>query len=143
MNLKTKIILILSLFLVGVITLGYFQAIPNTDERSSIPRIEVLPTYFDFGKIKFGDTVTYSFKVKNIGENVLEIKRVATSCACTTANILKTQLEPGQETELTISYDSDAMPLHGSGREERIIWVRSNDPQNPQVEVKIYATVIK
>jgi hypothetical protein len=33
------------------------------------------------------------------------------------------------------------MALHGSGREERIIYVRSNDSANPQVEVRIYATV--
>ena len=126
----------------GLAVFGYFKAIPEIENQTGdFPKIEITPKIFDFGEINYGNVVSYGFKVKNSGEGVLEIKRVATSCACTTAKIAKEKIEPGEEVELLVTYDSDAMPLHGSGREERIIYLRSNDPANPQVEVRIYANV--
>lgn len=100
-----------------------------------------MPKSYDFGDISYDQVVKYNFKVKNLGKGVLEIKRVATSCPCATAKIAKEKIEPGEEVELLVTYDSGAMPLHGSGREERIIYLRTNDPINPQTEVRIYATV--
>jgi len=139
---KIGFVLILGFIVLTIAVLGYFKAIPGTNDREGdFPRIEIGPDVFDFGEISYGDVVSYSFRVKNSGQETLEIRRVATSCACTTARISQDRLEPGEEAELLVSYDSAAMALHGSGREERIIYVRSNDPVNPQVEVTIYATV--
>ncbi len=142
MKSKIKFILFLGIIVFGLAVLGYFKAVPgignNVDE---IPRIEILPEFYDFGEIATNDIVSHNFVVKNSGEKPLEIKRVATSCACATAQIAKNVIESGQEAELLVTYDSGLMPLHGSGREERIIYLRSNDPINPQIEVKIYATV--
>ena len=86
--------------------------------------------------------VEYIFKVKNTGNEALEIKKVATSCACTTAKIDKEKINPGKETNLLVVYNTGAMSgSHAKGEQERIIYVRSNDSVNPQVEVMIYADV--
>jgi hypothetical protein len=139
---KLKLGLILGIIVLGMAIAGYLAAVPGMENREGdFPKIEISPGSFDFGEIDYGDVVSYGFKVKNSGQETLEIRRVATSCACTTARILQNRLEPGEEVELLVSYDSAAMALHGSGREERIIYVRSNDSANPQVEVRIYATV--
>lgn len=138
---KPKVFLILGLIILGIAGFGYFKAIPGIENQAVGPKIEITPKVYDFGEINYGDIVNYGFKVKNLGEAVLEIKRVATSCPCATAKITKERIEPGEEVELQVTYDSGAMPLHGSGREERIIYLRSNDPVNPQVEVMIYALV--
>jgi hypothetical protein len=139
---KLKLSLILGIIVLGMAIAGYFTAVPGMENREGdFPKIEISPGFFDFGEIRYGDVVSYGFKVKNSGQETLEIRRVATSCACTTARISQDKLEPGEEAELLVSYDSAAMALHGSGREERIIYVRSNDSANPQVEVRIYATV--
>ena len=139
---KLKLGLILGIIILGIVIAGYFAAVPGIgDGEGNFPKIKISPGSFDFGEINYGDIVSYGFKVKNSGQETLEIRRVATSCACTTARISQDKLEPGEEAELLVSYDSAAMALHGSGREERIIYVRSNDSANPQVEVRIYATV--
>lgn len=137
-----KFFLILVLIILGLAVYGYFKAVPGTDDRvGGYPQIEITPKVFDFGEINFGDVVNYDFKVKNSGDEILEIKRVATSCPCATAKIAKEKIEPREEVELLVTYDSGAMGLHGKGKQERIIYVKSNDPVNPQVEVVIYANV--
>lgn len=142
METKVKFFLILGLIILGFAVFGYFKAVPGVQNQENLPKIEIAPKTFDFGEINFGEVVNYSFKIKNLGKEVLEIKRVATSCACTTAKILKEKINPGEETELSVVYDSGAMgSSHGKGRQERIIYVKSNDPVSPQLDVTIYATI--
>ena len=77
-----------------------------------------------------------------MGSAVLEIKRLATSCGCTSAEIAEKQINPGEEAELRVAYDTGAMSgPHGKGPQERIVYIKSSDPINPQVEVMIYANV--
>ena len=86
--------------------------------------------------------VEYTFKVKNIGQVLLEIKRVSTSCGCTSAEVSKEKIAPNEEADLLVIYDTGAMSgAHAKGEQERIIYVKSSDPINPQIEVMIYATV--
>ncbi len=67
---------------------------------------------------------------------------MATSCGCTTAKVSKEKINPGEEIELQVSYDTGAMSGdHARGEQERIIYIKSNDPINPQVEAMIYADV--
>lgn len=143
MSQKSILIVIIILAIFGLATIGYFRAIPGIDNQTdSRPQIEVVPKTFDFNEIEYGSIVEHTFKIKNLGAEILEIKKVATSCACTTAKVLKNQINPGEETDLMVSYDTGAMSgAHGRGKQERIIYVKSNDPINPQVEVMIYANV--
>lgn len=122
---------------------GYFNATPGVENGDAkIPKIVITPQVFDFGQIDYGQVAKYSFKVENLGDQVLEIKKVATSCACTSAQVIPEKIEPGQEAELKVTYDTSAMSgPHGHGQQERIIYVKSNDPVNPQVEVIIQAYV--
>ncbi len=131
------------LLFVGLAIYGYFNAIPGVeDQTEGLPKIEVRPESFDFGEIEYGEIVRYTFKVKNLGDEVLEIKRVATSCGCTTAEVTKDRIAPGEEADLNVAYDTGAMSgPHGKGEQERIIYVKSNDPISPQVEVTITAYV--
>ncbi len=143
MNAQTKIIsLTLSLMIIGGLAVyGFFSAVPEAKEGENTPVIEIMPEIFDFGEVSFGDVVSYDFTVKNTGNEVLEIKRVATSCSCATAEIKEKTINPDEEVKLSVFYDSGVMGAYGTGEQERIIYVRSSDPNNPQVEVKIYANV--
>lgn len=141
---KKLIFLILGIAILGFFVYGYFKATPGVKNQTAPkPQIEIAPGSFDFGDISFGQVVNYPFKVKNSGNQVLEIKRVATSCACTTAKVDKENLNPGEDGELLVTYDTAAMGggPHGRGKQERIIYIKSNDPVNPQVEVTITANV--
>ena len=143
METKKSLFLIFGILILGLAVYGYFQSVPSPADETNFPRIEINPQSFDFGEVAFGQVVERVFRVKNSGSEVLEIKRVATSCACTTAQINQGRINPGEETELVAKYDTAAMGegSHGRGKQERIIYIKSNDPANPQIEVMIYANV--
>src|SRR3990172_10196310 len=126
MNKKIKIGIVLGLLITGLAFFGYLKAIPKSENQTNLPKIEVSPKTYDFGEINYGEVMNYTFEVKNAGTRPLEIKRVATSCSCTTAKIGKENLAPGETTQLSVRYDSGAMgSSHGKGEQERIIYLRS------------------
>lgn len=143
MHKKLLTFLILFFVFLGLAIYGYFQSTPQAkNQEGNFPKIEISPKVFDFGETEYGRVLRHTFKIKNTGSKILEIKKLATSCACTTAEIAKEKINPGEEVELLVTYDTGAMSgPHGKGRQERIIYVKSNDPINPQVEATIYATV--
>lgn len=143
MKSKTLFYTIFVLIIIGFVIYGYFKATPGIEDiTEEHPQIEITPKSFDFGEVEYGEIAEYTFKVRNLGEKILEIKKVATSCACTSAEIAKENIAPGEEVELNVIYDTGAMSgPHGRGDQERIIYVRSNDPVNPQFEVTINAFI--
>lgn len=137
-------IIIAILAFVGLAIFGYRQSVPSVERSQGLqPQIIIEPTSYDFGDLNFGVIAETKFKVKNAGPGVLQITRITTSCSCTSANAGKTMLNPGEETELLVHYDTEAMGAgsHGTGRQDRIIYVKSNDPIKPQVELTTTAFV--
>jgi len=138
-----KYFLIIFFIILAVAGYGYFKSVPGVSEGyKNLPKIEITPKDFDFGEAVYGQVLEYDFKIKNLGKELLEIKRVATSCACTSAKTALEIISPGQEAYLHVTYDTGAMSgSHGRGQQERIIYVRTNDPISPQAEVMISAYV--
>lgn len=142
MSQKIIIFIVLLVIVLGLALFGYFKAIPAPQGQEQLPKIEITPKSFDFGQIEYGKVVEHTFQVKNLGEEILEIKKLATSCACTTAEISKEKIIPREEADLKVTYDTGLMTgPHAKGEQERIIYVKSSDPLNPQAEVMIYANV--
>lgn len=143
MNQKSSIIIII-LAILGLAIIGYFRAVPGVENQTdNRPQIEVTPQTFDFNEIEYGSIAKHTFKIKNLGKETLEIKKIATSCACTSAEVGKKILGPDEEIDLNVSYNTGLMgdSPHAKGEQERIIYVKSNDPINPQIEVIIQAYV--
>ena len=146
-NMKLKIGIIISTVLVilGLAVYGYFKAIPEASDEQSASNaatIEITPTNFNFGEIKYEDIVEHTFIIKNLGKKTLEINKIATSCGCTAAEATSENIAAGEEAELKVTYNTGAMTgSHAMGDQERIIYVKSNDPINPQLEVTINAYV--
>ncbi len=141
---KKKITLLFLFFslIMGLAVYGFFSSIPIAQEGEDIPRIKVSPNIFDFGNVNYGEIVKYTFIIENSGEEILEIKRVSTSCLCASAEIEKENILPGEKINLYVEYDTGAMSGRmAMGRQERIIYLRSNDPLNPQKEILIKAYV--
>ncbi len=142
MKLKLPIFIILGIIL-SLAVYGYSKAIPApSDQLGNKAQIKITPPSFDFGQVEYGKAVEYVFKIKNSGDQILEIKRLSTSCGCTTAETSKEEISPGEEIDLKVVYNTAAMSgSHAKGKQDRIIYVKTNDPVNPQVEVKIHAYV--
>lgn len=100
-------------------------------------RISIEPSSFDFGKALSNKTLTKEFVVKNFGTEDLVIERVSTTCGCTVASGYATSVKPGGTTSLRVSLQT----RNYSGRVERKVAVKSNDPEKAIAEVTVVATV--
>ena len=61
----------------------------------------------DFGNIKQGDKVSYSFKFKNKGESDLIISDAKGTCGCTVPEYPKTPIKPGESGKIKVTFDSN------------------------------------
>lgn len=68
------------------------------------------PTW-DFGTIRETDgPVTHRFVCRNEGEHPEVILQVTTTCGCTTPRYTRKPILPGEETEITVTYDPANRP---------------------------------
>ncbi|MBX2997997.1 MAG: DUF1573 domain-containing protein [Caldilineaceae bacterium] len=105
------------------------------------PTIVATPAGFDFGDIPAADIVTGAITIQNTGNRPLQIKELRTSCGCTVVTVGETTVAPGAETPLTIRFDPQAHPgLYGPLL--RMIYVQSNDPNQPELEIPVTVTIL-
>lgn len=105
-------------------------------------QIELSATDSDLGTVPNDQPVSEVFQVRNGGSGILEILGVSTSCGCTTATVDGRSLGPGEGANLVVTYDPQA---HGgeTGDFLRLVYVRSNDPDTPEVSLTIRVTVVE
>ncbi len=105
-------------------------------EDAPAPRIRVDPQDFDFGNVLPEKTLRKEFTIRNFGSAPLEVESVSTTCGCTAALVGKKTVAPGGSTPMQVTFETRRF----SGKVERKVLVRSNDPKTPLVEVKLAAT---
>jgi len=92
---------------------------------------------YDFGVVKDGATVEYSFKFKNTGKSILKILKVKASCGCTATEQLETILKKGKSSEIKMTFNSTGR----KGNQHKTITVITNDPEKPVVVLHVQGTV--
>ncbi len=102
------------------------------------PSIYVAINVYDFGSITEGFAVTHTFILQNVGDEVLRISGVQTSCGCTTAALDKTSLAPGETVDLQVQVNTTG--YHGTIT--KLINVISNDEDMPQLTLRITGQVL-
>lgn len=102
------------------------------------PKLTVQVNEYDFGDIKQGEKVSHVFILTNTGGDLLEIKRIIPSCGCTAAMPEKSELAPGESTNLNVTFNSAGK----RGKQIKIIRINSNDKENPQALITIKGNVI-
>ncbi len=105
----------------------------------SAPDIDVAPTY-DLGTVVKGDLAVAELPVRNLGEGSLTVEAVSTSCGCTTATLTPMVIAPAGEARLRIEYDS-AAHAEDIGPIERSVFISSDDPDEPDVQIRITVVV--
>ena len=55
----------------------------QSEGKDDLPMFEFVTKSHDFGKIKQGEMVSYSFRFKNVGKSDLIISSARASCGCT------------------------------------------------------------
>ncbi len=125
-------------------TVEEVQAETKQTPTSLAPKLSVTPELNDLGTIsKANGPATARFVLTNEGSRNLEISYAFTSCGCTAAPIEDDVLEPGQSTNMDVSYDPNYYGQHADlGQIVKSVTIISNDRDNPFYKVQLQANVV-
>ena len=111
-------------------------AAPGKGAAVAAPKIEVIPETKEAGTVAKGQMIESVFVVKNNGAADLVISDARPGCGCTVASFDKI-IKPGGEGKVLSSVDTKNF----SGPITKSILLVSNDPDRPQLNLFIKATV--
>lgn len=161
---KNKTYLIFATIIIGVIALSVWIGKSNTIPSYSSsdpnrPIAAISEKSYNLGDMKVSDTKSYDFTISNKGKDDLTLSKIATSCDCTFAKIIKadgtespaftmgarnawqTNLKTNESAKLRVIYKPSVMPIEGPV--DRYVTISTNDPDNPKLEIKVSAVVFK
>lgn len=101
------------------------------------PKADVSEKTYDFGTVLNAVPVSHVFKIRNAGTGTLVIGGVQTSCGCTAAKPTRTDVAPGEESDIAVSFDT----RFDKGAATRTITVFTNDPKAQQIVLTIKGDV--
>lgn len=95
-------------------------------------------TVHNFGTIKQGEVVNYTFKFTNNGTDNLQIQSTSASCGCTVPNHTKDPIPPGGSGEIVVRFDSKGK----SGQQSPVITVVANtNPKQTRLSLRGFVQV--
>lgn len=101
------------------------------------PQLVLDQLEIDWGAIYSGEKREHRFILTNAGDEPLEIVKVHSSCGCTTAMATQQLIEPGEQAELTVQFNSKNF----HGQVVKRVVITSNDPQQPKIQLHLKAKV--
>ena len=78
----------------------------GVDENAARPVITFDETEHEFGTLKEGEIVSYTYTFTNTGNANLIISSVVPGCGCTVADFTKTPIPPKKKGEVAIAFNS-------------------------------------
>ncbi len=120
---------------------GSSDNINNSANSASVdkPKIFFENPDFHFDTIYKGSKVEHVFKLKNQGNNTLQIKKVKPSCGCTAAVLSNDTILPGKTGEIKTTFNS----ANYKGSVKKTITVLSNDPDTPSYKLTISGEIVE
>ena len=90
-----------------------------------------------FGDIRKGTKADCHFTLTNTGKRPLFIRATKTSCGCAAVTLGKKIVAPGESATIRVTFDSAGK----SGRQYKTVTVITNDPRQPETELRIKGNV--
>lgn len=112
---------------------------PPVATAPPFPKVVIEREDFDFGRIEVGDQYEQSFTIRNDGEAELEISQGDTTCECTVGRIQNNRIPPHQSAQFTLRWN----PKTPSDPEEKGAEIRTNDPENKSVHLRIFGAAYR
>ncbi|TWU49606.1 DUF1573 domain-containing protein [Rubripirellula reticaptiva] len=94
---------------------------------------------YDFGVMSPGDEGSKVFKIRNTGGGPLKLRVGASTCKCTIGELNKEALDPGEETEIKLSWKVKS----GESEFGQSAQLLTNDPRMVAITLKITGKVIE
>ncbi|MFD2201157.1 DUF1573 domain-containing protein [Shivajiella indica] len=114
----------------------YFKPVPKSMEKI-VPRLSLSESDIDFREIPSSRKVTKSVMISNLGQENLQIRKLASNCSCIDLSIAQTEIGPGERASLDIEFD----PKGRRGIDHKHITIFSNDPINPVRTIVIKSNI--
>ncbi len=111
----------------------------NVDPKKA-PKIEFDHIDYDFGEATDGDVVIHKFPFKNTGKSDLMIRKVKASCGCTATLVGDKVIKKGKESYIEAKFNTRG---RGGHKQYKTITVITNDPQHPQIILRLHGFVNK
>ncbi len=106
-------------------------------ELLNAPKIIFEEKTFNFGETDYGKKVEHTFNFKNEGKRDLNIRKIRSTCGCTTVAPEKTTIKPGESSSFKVIFN----PGSRTGKQKKSIYVISNDPKKSNERLMIAGNV--
>ncbi|MBC2846138.1 DUF1573 domain-containing protein [Winogradskyella flava] len=103
----------------------------------NFPVLELDKTEHDFGKIMDGTPVETVFKYTNVGNSMLVVSNIKSTCGCTVPSNYTKEVAPGETGQFTVKFNGK-----GNGKVTKSLTMTTNTEKGTQI-VKITALVEK
>lgn len=136
--------------LVGLSVLGTRQSDAQEAKVESVAGIQTSPETYDFGNVPInGGIVTKEYEIKNTTDKTIKVKKIVTSCMCTTAAIklgdnqtryfgmempgdanpaINFEIPAGETATASVQFDPAAHGPAGVGPFDRVVTLSFSDP---------------
>jgi hypothetical protein len=94
----------------------------------------------DYGRVRYGETVSEEFVFTNTGDETLHIDKLEASCGCTKAIRGNTDVAPNEKSKVIAAFDTAGLR---AGKKRQTVSVYSNDPNKPVVKLTLLVDVIR
>jgi copper(I)-binding protein len=103
------------------------------------PKIQFATPVYEFGKVRAGEPIKYTFVFTNTGDRVLVLNSVQPQCGCTTAGEWTKQVEPGNTGTIPIQVNT----LGYNGLVIKQVTVTCNVASQPTTFLQLKGTLYK
>lgn len=110
----------------------------SPEEMAKMPTIKFNQTTYDFGDVSEGKVVEHEYEFTNIGKSDLIIRKINTSCGCTSVAPSGTVIKAGEKGTIKSTFKTSGY----SNRQSKTITVLTNDPKNPSVILRLTGNVV-
>lgn len=135
-----SVIIVLALFgvLLSSCNSGTKKTSPtNQVKETGVAKFVFLEEIHNFGSLKAGEVVSFTFIFRNEGTKTLIINSVDSGCGCTEVKIPNKSIEPGKEGQIEVIYNSSGEV----GKQLKTITLFSNaDQSEKQLFIKANIT---
>ena len=118
---------------------GTLNKVFSAEELAAMPNIQFDQTIYNAGTVLEGEEVAISYTFTNTGKQDLIIENVKASCGCTASAPKDKIVKPGQASEIVAKFNSRGR----QGKQNKSITVRSNDPDNGTIVLRLNVEVEK
>lgn len=112
------------------------ESVQRISDANPAPEFTPDRRVHDFGNVDPRFPVSRAFKIRNTGNAPMSIIKAKASCGCTVPELAKQELQPGEETELLVTFNPEGL----SGALVRAIEIWVEGQPEPQV-IQITANV--